>query len=120
MYDFDGFVQPDPKAAMDTAVAIMEEVCAEFEINVVGKAVRTFDGITSPPGFATCLLLDESHFSLHAYSDTGLLAADAFSCGDVNRSAKAAERFKTRLMTTFPHIRLVKELAVSRFGRVSP
>ena len=32
----------------------------------------------SPPEFASVVLLDESHVSAHCYSETGLLAIDAF------------------------------------------
>ncbi|MGB0602901.1 MAG: S-adenosylmethionine decarboxylase family protein, partial [Candidatus Poseidoniaceae archaeon] len=48
----------------------------------VHSHVENFDGTVSPPGFASVVLLDESHVSAHCYSDTGLLAVDAFSCGN--------------------------------------
>ncbi len=50
-------------------------------VRVVGQQVSIFDGDVSPPGFALVVLLDESHFSAHAYTDEGLFALDLFTCG---------------------------------------
>lgn len=36
---------------------------------------------TSPPGFTSIVLIDESHISSHCYSDRGWLAIDVFTCG---------------------------------------
>ena len=38
-------------------------------------------GETSPPGFTSVILIDESHLTAHCYSEEGLLAIDAFTCG---------------------------------------
>ena len=35
----------------------------------------------SPPGFTSCVLIDESHVTSHCYSDRGWLAVDVFTCG---------------------------------------
>ena len=35
-------------------------------------------------GFTSALLLDESHFTSHAYTKRGLLAFDIFTCGSAN------------------------------------
>ena len=50
--------------------------------NVLMTHIEVFDGEGSPPGFASVCLLDESHISAHCYSTTGLLAIDAFTCGE--------------------------------------
>ena len=36
---------------------------------------------SSPPGFTSCVLIDESHVTAHCYSDRGWLAIDVFTCG---------------------------------------
>jgi S-adenosylmethionine/arginine decarboxylase-like enzyme len=41
-------------------------------------------GNTSPVGFTSILLLDESHFSAHSYHEEGLLCCDIFTCGNSN------------------------------------
>jgi S-adenosylmethionine decarboxylase len=35
-----------------------------------------------PPGATAFVMLDESHFSIHTYSEFGMLAADLFTCGN--------------------------------------
>ena len=62
----------------------------------VHSHVENFDGTVSPPGFAAVVLLDESHVSAHCYSDTGLLAIDAFSCGNTD-PARIIEVVESRL-----------------------
>jgi S-adenosylmethionine decarboxylase len=37
---------------------------------------------TKPPGATVFVMLDESHFSIHTYSDLGIIAADLFACGN--------------------------------------
>ena len=66
------------------AASILEQSLDLIEaagIRVVGQQVSVFDDEVSPPGFALVILLDESHFSAHAYTDDGLLALDLFTCG---------------------------------------
>ena len=52
------------------------------EVREVHAHVEEFDGSQSPTGFAAVVLLDESHVSAHCYYDRGILAVDAFTCGD--------------------------------------
>ena len=51
-------------------------------VREVHAHVEEFDGTQSPSGFAAVVLLDESHVSAHCYYEKGLLAIDAFTCGD--------------------------------------
>ena len=50
-------------------------------------------GKTSPPGFAAVVLLDESHFTAHCYSQKGWLSIDCFTCGatDTNSIVEAMD-----------------------------
>ena len=50
-------------------------------VKIMGQQISIFDGTVSPPGFALGILLDESHFTAHAYTQEGLMALDLFTCG---------------------------------------
>ena len=64
-----------------------------------------FDGTLSPPGFASVVLLDESHVSAHCYSETGLLAIDAFSCGNTD-PARIIEFIESELKDKYSEINI--------------
>ena len=66
-------------------------IAREHNINVVGKKIKIFDGTNSPKGFASVVLIDESHISAHCYTDIGLIAFDCFTCG--------ADPLKTKKVT---------------------
>ena len=74
-------VHGDPEmlsaSILEHSIGLIEEV----GIRIVGQQVSIFDGKVSPPGFALVVLLDESHFTTHAYTDEGLVALDLFTCG---------------------------------------
>tara|TARA_Y100001970_G_scaffold142465_1_gene175215 strand:+ start:1886 stop:2281 length:396 start_codon:yes stop_codon:yes gene_type:complete len=53
-------------------------------VRIVHSHVEEFDGSISPTGFASIVLLDESHISAHCYYEKGWLAIDAFTCGGSN------------------------------------
>jgi len=61
---------------------IMQYAVEHSKVREVHAHVEEFDGTKSPPGFAAVVLLDESHVSAHCYYDNGLLAVDAFTCGE--------------------------------------
>tara|TARA_B100001113_G_scaffold225325_1_gene185016 strand:- start:1383 stop:1778 length:396 start_codon:yes stop_codon:yes gene_type:complete len=50
-------------------------------VRIVHSHVEEFDGSVSPTGFASIVLLDESHISAHCYYEKGWLAIDSFTCG---------------------------------------
>lgn len=37
--------------------------------------------VDTPPGFTCFLLLDQSHFSAHCYTEYGMISVDLFTCG---------------------------------------
>ncbi len=76
--------------------------------------VEVFDGTVSPPGFAAVVLIDESHVSAHCYSDRGLLAIDAFTCGNTD-PATIITQLKQALQVLSPTIVLMQEKSVDRF-----
>lgn len=49
-------------------------------LRIVGSTMHVYDGSVSPPGFSAVHVLDSSSFTVHAYCDRGLIAAELFSC----------------------------------------
>jgi S-adenosylmethionine decarboxylase len=88
--------------------------CKEVGIKVLASNLEVFDGVTSPPGFASVIMLDESHASCHCYSDEGLLAADLFTCGSRERGIKVASMVKDYILARSSY-RLVSEEIRDRF-----
>eukprot|EP00928_Gymnodinium_smaydae_P048916 TRINITY_DN32777_c0_g1_i1.p1 TRINITY_DN32777_c0_g1~~TRINITY_DN32777_c0_g1_i1.p1 ORF type:complete len:190 (+),score=19.34 TRINITY_DN32777_c0_g1_i1:49-618(+) len=69
----------DVRAKATELVEAMAQAARDEGPTVIMTHIEVFDGSVSPPGFASVVLLDESHLSAHSYSDTGLLAIDAFT-----------------------------------------
>jgi S-adenosylmethionine decarboxylase len=80
---------------------------------VHAKAV-SFDGSTSPPGFAAVVLIDESHLTAHCYADRGLLAVDCFTCGQTDPD-EVADDLHAALLQAIPELVLVKRERIERF-----
>ena len=55
-------------------LSLMEKAVDASGARRVHSHNEDFDGSVSPLGFASVVLLDESHVSAHCYSETGLLA----------------------------------------------
>ena len=73
-----------------------------------------FDGTVSPPGFASVVLLDESHISAHCYADEGLIAIDVFTCGQADPSA-IADDIDERVRRLIQGARLINRSDIARF-----
>ena len=63
-----------------TILRVMATAAERAGATVISQ-VRYHFGENSPPGFTAVVLLDESHCSVHAYADLGLMALDVFTCG---------------------------------------
>lgn len=61
---------------------------------------------TTPAGFTSVLLLDESHCSAHCYSDDGLLALDVFTCG-LTDPKKIMEDIEQEIKLIYPTFRCI-------------
>lgn len=71
--------------------------------NVLMTHIEAFDGKTSPPGFASVCLLNESHITAHCYSDMGLMAVDIFTCGsDPSATERVAEHIAAHIKSILP------------------
>lgn len=76
--------------------------------------VESFDGSISPEGFAAVVLLDESHVSAHCYSDLGILAIDAFTCGGTDPK-KISDYILGELQNAIPTIVVEQNNRQTRF-----
>ena len=101
---FDGYAMLD----------LMKRVVGNSGAREVHAHVEVFDGTVSPPGYAAVVLIDESHVSAHCYSDYGLLAIDAFTCGNTD-PATIILQLKQAFQELCPSIVLMQEKSVDRF-----
>ena len=83
-------------------------------VREVHAHVEEFDGTQSPPGFAAVVLLDESHVSAHCYYGKGLLAIDAFTCGDGNPNL-IIDIIQNKLSSEMKSIQQVSRNEIKRF-----
>lgn len=83
-------------------------------VREVHAHVEEFDGSQSPPGFAAVVLLDESHVSAHCYYGKGLLAIDAFTCGDGDPNL-IIDIIQNKLSSEMKSIQQVSRNEIKRF-----
>ena len=95
-------------------LVLMKKAIESRVAREVHAHVEEFDGTVSPPGFAAVVLIDESHVSAHCYSDRGLLAIDAFTCGNTDPTTIITQ-LKQALRILCPRIVLMQEKSVDRF-----
>ena len=93
---------------------ILRDSVRDSGVIEVHSHVESFDGTKSPPGFASVVLIDESHVSAHCYSERGLLAIDVFTCGKHDPEI-IAEMIHDRLRSEIPSLKLVFRKSVDRF-----
>ena len=104
----------DVKNIGNLILSLMEQAVDNSNANRVHSHVEIFDGKISPPGFAAVVLLDESHFSAHCYSEKGWLAIDCFTCGGTNAKSIIDEMHQ-HLIHLSPGIKLEKQTSTERF-----
>jgi|TARA_B100002003_G_C13979211_1_gene473620 S-adenosylmethionine decarboxylase len=93
---------------------ILRSSVKECGVEEVHSHSEVFDGEKSPAGFASIVLIDESHVTAHCYSDKGWLALDAFTCGkhDPNQLANIIHE---KLIGKCEGLKLMKRETVDRF-----
>ena len=111
--DYTGFF-PDVANLGNVILSMMEKAIDNSEARRVHSHVENFNGEISPPGFAAVVLLDESHFSAHCYSDKGWLAIDCFTCGGTDAGA-IVDEIHIQLSELHPSIKLQKRSCKDRF-----
>lgn len=96
--------------------SMIEAITETTSMKIVHKKLEILkeeDG--TQPGFTSVLLLDESHFTAHCYSEKGLLALDIFTCGNTDTS-KVVEYFNKKLINTYPFVENTFLKNVERFN----
>jgi S-adenosylmethionine decarboxylase len=93
---------------------IMRDAVTNSEAKEVHSHVEQFDGITSPPGFAAVVLLDESHVTAHCYSQKGWLAIDCFTCGQCDPNT-IVDQIHMALERVMPNLKMIKKSGHDRF-----
>lgn len=93
---------------------LMQRAVDESGATRVHSHVEEFDGSRSPLGFAAVVLLDESHVSAHCYSEEGMLAIDAFSCGTTD-PREIMQVIEKELHLRFPNLKTNQSKRVERF-----
>ena len=111
--DYNGFFPKDHQDG-NWVLQLLQQVVSRSNAKEVHAHVELFDGITSPPGFAAVVLLDESHLTAHCYSELGWLAIDAFTCGGTDPSEMITD-LKEVLYSEIPNLVLMQEQKVNRF-----
>lgn len=84
----------------------MTSALLDHNIRIVHKHIEVFpeESMVSPPGFASVVLIDESHVSAHSYSELGMLAIDVFTCGSrPDITAKVASQIHQTVLNKFPN-----------------
>ena len=95
-------------------LSLLRQCVADSGVREVHHHMEDFDGSKSPVGFASVVLIDESHVTAHCYTDMGILAIDAFTCGGHSASS-LADSIHSRLVDLCPGIELVSRTVVPRF-----
>ncbi len=93
---------------------LMREAVRNSHAREVHSHVVPFDGSVSPPGFAAVVLIDESHVTAHCYSDRGLLAIDAFTCGETEPEI-IIDYLLQSLVKDIPTLQVVNRNRTARF-----
>ena len=93
---------------------LMEKAVAKSGARMVHSHVEVFDGSISPLGFAAVTLLDESHVTAHCYSEKGMLAIDAFTCGSTDPGL-IIDVIENELKNTMPNLQISQRRRHPRF-----
>ncbi len=94
---------------------LMQYAVKKANVREVHAHVEEFDGTQSPTGFAAVVLLDESHVSAHCYYEKGLLAIDAFTCGNGNPN-QIIDIIQEGLVAEMSGIKEISRNEIQRFG----
>lgn len=96
----------------------MRNIITSNHLRIVGESSKLFDDPTiSPAGFTNILLLDESHVSIHCYTDPSIkkCAIDLFTCStDPINHTRAINDLTQYFINNYDAI-VAKELVIERF-----
>ena len=117
LVDLAGYVAPEDDEG-EWMLKLIQEAVAASPAREVHSHVETFDGSSSPRGYAAVVLIDESHVTAHCYSEEGLLAIDSFSCGQCEPQM-IVDHLLGNLFDTIPTLEICNSEEVSRFNTQS-
>ena len=108
-----GYISPVPDDHR-WILELIREAVRNSHAREVHAHVVPFDGSVSPPGFAAVVLIDESHVTAHCYSDRGLLAIYAFTCGKTEPET-VIDYLLQSLLKEIPTLQVVNRNRTARF-----
>ena len=107
-----------PTDLEDAVAFILETMKSAITINsnmkIMGEQMVMLKEPDTEEGFTSCLLLDASHFTSHAYTKRGLLAFDIFTCGNTN-THNICSWFMDQLYKKYTGVQVVNYQVHSRF-----
>jgi S-adenosylmethionine/arginine decarboxylase-like enzyme len=94
----------------------IEKIINKTSLKIVHKnlCMLPLKGDTSEIGGTLFYQLDSSHFSLHSYYDTKILAIDFFSCGDSD-TVLAMKEIDDLLKSIIPSMKIIFRHTLPRF-----
>jgi S-adenosylmethionine/arginine decarboxylase-like enzyme len=116
--DVIGFNPPNTEDAADFIFTLMKmAIRKNSKMEIMADTMVVLKEPKTEDGFTSVLLLDESHFTSHAYTKRGLLALDIFTCGGTDPD-KIATWFMTKLQQKYPSVQIANYEINSRFRQV--
>ena len=115
--DFDNFKHDNGTEYMGNQIYKIMSTAIETQSNmkIVHKHLEILKDPETADGFTSVLLLDESHFTAHAYTDEHkLLALDLFTCGKTD-TAIIMDYVINEIKLVFPNIKLNNFVVNKRF-----
>lgn len=108
---------------LEDAVAFIFEtmksaITNNSNMKIMGEQMVMLKEPETEEGFTSCLLLDASHFTSHAYTKRGLLAFDIFTCGNAN-SHYICCWFMDQLQKKYPAIQVANYQVNPRFKQTA-
>lgn len=105
---------PNTSEPASWVLDILRSALKECGVKEVHSHSEIFEEGESPPGFASIVLIDESHVTAHCYSDKGWLALDAFTCGE-NDPNHLVNIIHKKLVEKCNDLKLMKREIIDRF-----
>mgnify|MGYP001246202147 CR=1 FL=1 len=105
---------PNENDVSSWVLDIIRECVKKSGVKEVHSHSEVFDGSESPPGFASIVLIDESHVTAHCYSDKGWLALDAFTCGNHDPNI-IVDMIHSKLIERCDELKIMNRQTVERF-----
>lgn len=90
---------------------MFDAITENSNMKIIDRRLHLFD---EPPGFTIFFCLDESHCSVHSYTNRGLLSFDCYTCG-ITDPNKIMEEIEFKLQKVISGLKATYFLTVKRF-----